>query len=329
MYKPGVVAGILIVMLVAASGCSVLSSSKSTVNPGSSGENSLVETPTLPDQYTAHDPLAESQHPDQPGIVTTRGERPVLSSAAQTEINGTGLVGSGTTNETNAQIVSYLTQEQNYTNQTVVDTETQFWNSVGFYVKQKIDSTNETTIAYTKMHVNQFHTGPYSVDQTCDIWNYTVPNWTYVTDPSGGDSPFGDHFNYASESIANGLRGDCDDFAILMAATNIVLGGNSRVVYAASPTLPEAHMYAEAQYDNTSFVSIIQTRYKLSNTTTIYYHPGNWLNLDWFNWPLAAAHPGGNFYNDGGMIWVIYPYGNWEKLHKNGTAWDVVLQGNA
>jgi hypothetical protein len=330
MDTPGVTAGIVIILLVIAGGCSALSPTpKSTARPGSSGENAMIETPTLPDQYTARDLQADSPNPAHPGIVVTRGERPVLRSGAQTEINGTGLTGLGTSNETNAQIVTYLTNEQNYTNQTVLNAETQFWNAVAYYVLKKMDSTNTTTISYTQARVNPSHAGAYSVNQTSDLWNATVTDWTYITDPPGGDSPFGDHFNAASESITNGLQGDCDDFAILMATTNIVLGGNSRVIYAANPTASEAHMYAEAQYDNTSFVPIIQARYNLSNTTTVYYHPGNWLNLDWFNYPAAASHPGGNFYPDGGKIWVIYQHGNWEKLRQNGTTWDVILQGNA
>ena len=330
MYSAGTLACMLIIVLVLSSGCTLVSQpSKSMAKTGITGENSLVETPTLPDQYTARDLQSGSSNPVQAQVMITRGERPVLQSAAQTQINGTGLVALGTTNETNAQIVTYLTIEQNYTNQTVLDTETRFWDAVAYYVLKKMDSTNTTTITYTNEQVNPAHAGSYSVNQTCDVWNATVPNWTYVTDPPGGDSPFGDHFNAASESVANGLQGDCDDFAILMATTNIVLGGDSRVVYAADPAKSEAHMYAEARYDDTSFVSIIRGRYNLSNSTPVNYHPGNWLSLDWFNYPAAATHPGGNYYPDGGTIWVIYQHGNWEKLHMNGTAWDVILQGNA
>jgi hypothetical protein len=153
-----------------------------------------------------------------------------------------------------------------------------------------------------------------------------MPNWTYFVDTNA--TTWDEDINYASYTISNGLKGDCDDFAVILASANIALGGNSRTVYAVNPTKSdEAHMYAEAQYNNTSFVPIIQSRYSLPNTTPIHYHPGNWLYLDWFNYPATATYPGGNFYPDGGKIWVTYKEGNWEKLEKSGNNWTVILKG--
>lgn len=151
------------------------------------------------------------------------------------------------------------------------------------------------------------------------------PNWSYVTDSN--ETSWDEDIHYASETVAKNLTGDCDDFAVLMAAGNIVLGGNSRVVYAANPTKSEVHMYAEAQFPDVSFVPIIQSRYYLANTTPVYYHPGLWLNLDWFDYPANATHPGGNFYPDGGKIWVVYKEGTWQKLNKTPSGWDVILNG--
>jgi hypothetical protein len=324
MYKPGILAGIFIILLITTSGCSVLSSApEPVVKKGIAGE-SQADAPQMPDQYTARDPMAGNRNPVQPAVTTPLQERPVLRSAERTTIQGSGLTGNGTFNDTVQQIVTYLTKQQDYSNLTNVSTETSFWSSVAFYVKKKIDSENTTTQNFTFAHVSPLHNGSYSVDQVSDIWDYVMPpRWNYVTDPAGGDSPFGDHFNAASESISNNLTGDCDDFAILNAATTAVLGGKSRVVYATDGTT--AHMYGEAQFDSLFFVNTTQARY--NTTAQIWYHPGYWLSLDWFDYPARSTHPGGKLYPDGGTIWVMYKDGTWEKQLKSGENWTVILKG--
>ena len=326
MYKPaGIVACVLVILLISTSGCSFLSAAhEPAIHQRTTGDHAAIETPTLPDQYTARGPQAGSRNPAQPGVVTTKGPKPVLRSAAQTTIEGSGLAGNGTYNETVQLIVTYLTEKQDYSNSTSTRNETIFWNSVASYVKKKIDSGNTITIDFTNAHISSLHNGSYSVDQVSDIWDYVMPpRWTYVNDTIDGDSPFGDHFYAASETIAKGLKGDCDDFAILNAATTSVLGGESRIVYASSAG--SAHMYGEAQFGNASFINSTKARY--GTTADISYHPGYWLNLDWFDWPKTATHPGGKFYGDTSTIWVMYTGGTWEKQEKSGANWTVVLKG--
>jgi hypothetical protein len=147
-----------------------------------------------------------------------------------------------------------------------------------------------------------------------------------VNDPLNSGETFWDYLSSASDSINNGLKGDCDDFAILNAALVESIGGNSRVIYAANTN--GAHMYAEAQFlSSTNVTPVIQTRYNLSRQTVVYTHPENWLNLDWFDYPRRTTHPGGKFYEDGGMIWVIYKDGHWEKQEKRGSNWTTILKG--
>jgi hypothetical protein len=324
MYKPGILAGMIIILLITTSGCSVLSSASGPVAKKGISDESLADAPQLPDQYTAREPVAENRNTGQPAVVTQQPDKPVLRSAERTTIEGSGLTGNGTYNDTVQQIVTYLTNEQDYSNLTIVNSETTFWNAVASYVKKKIDSENTTTQYFTFAHVSVLHNGSYSVDQISDIWDYVMPpRWNYVIDPAGGDSPFGDHFNAASESIANNLTGDCDDFAILNAATTAVLGGRSRVVYATDGST--AHMYGEAQFSNLSFVNSTQARY--NTTAQIWYHPGYWLSLDWFDYPARSTHPGGKFYPDGGTIWVMYKDGSWEKQQKSGDNWTIILKG--
>jgi hypothetical protein len=327
MYFRGALALLMVVLLVASAGCSVLGTApKPAASRGSAVIEDVFETPALPEQYIAKGPRSDSYMPIRySSTVAMVTQRPVLQSAQHQKINGTGLSGNGTYNETIAQIVTYLTENQDYRNQTVVDNETSFWNAVAGYVRKKIDDTNPVTVNFTQDHVSPAHAGmTYSFSQVADIWDYVMPpRWTYVNDPSDGDSPFGDHFYAASETIAKGLQGDCDDFAILQAATTSVLGGNSRVVYAARES--EAHMYAEAAFANATFVN--ETRLRYGTSDQIWYHPPYWLNLDWFNWPGTATHPGGKFYGDTDRIWVMYKDGTWEKQQKSGSNWTVILKG--
>ena len=63
-------------------------------------------------------------------------------------------------------------------------------------------------------------------------------NWKYVNDPKGFE-----YFSPASETIKLKLSGDCDDFAIVMAATLQAIGANTRVVMAYGEK--SGHAYAE------------------------------------------------------------------------------------
>jgi len=328
MYKLGVVVSILLVLLVAASGYYFISNTSS--KQASVQENSIIEYPTLPENYVAKSPYNGNQNQIQPLVVTTQGEIPILRSAAQSRINGTGLVNS-TANETKKQIIDYLTRDQDYTNSSTKSAEINFWNTVANDIDKKIDGGNSVTVSFARSHVS--YGGPYDsvgIHQVCDFWDYLMHpppiGWTYVNDPLNSDETFWDYLSSASDSINNGLKGDCDDFAILNAALVEAVGGNSRVVYAANSN--GAHMYAEAQFlSSTNVTPVIQTRYNLSRQTVVYTHPENWLNLDWFDYPRGATHPGGKFYEDGGMIWVIYKDGHWEKQEKSGSNWTVILKG--
>jgi len=134
-----------------------------------------------------------------------------------------------------------------------------------------------------------------------------------VNDPAGQD-----YYSPASRTIKNGLRGDCDDFAILIAAVMQSIGGTSRVVTACD-NQGQCHAYAEVflttnQDELQARAGNICSRY---NCKMIYYHTypdsqGNteyWLNLDWW-----ADYPGGPFFKNDGTYNVYYPYGFHETL---------------
>ena len=105
----------------------------------------------------------------------------------------------------------------------------------------------------------------------------------------------------ASRSIRNNLSGDCDDFAILIAALIESIGGRTRISFAYNTTTGKAHAFTEV-YVTTDpeyfqdIVNIICENYwpnEFSIHYTIDTEGHYWLNLDWFGNP---QHPGGEYY---------------------------------
>ena len=144
----------------------------------------------------------------------------------------------------------------------------------------------------------------------------------YVSDPPGGTV-----FNPtpASETITMGLRGDCDDFAVLLAALVQTIGGHTRIIIARSSN--SAHAFAEVYAgrwgkDTQSIIDYIWNRYGLRSPSKVWfwvYDNGDaWLNLDW-----QACNPGGAYYE--GERWLtIYPWndGRFHPLVVKGEAMD-------
>lgn len=164
-------------------------------------------------------------------------------------------------------------------------------------IASKIDYMNPKTRDFAA-NLAKRHPGAYSIEQVCDIYDHLIANWTYVSDPPE------ELFQEASYSIQIGLIGDCDDFAILMAACVQAIGGKARVV------LANGHAWAEVHVEDLGEVrNVIGRRY---GTVSIHYHQdpedGCWLNLDWW-----AEHPGGPFHKASEGL-VVYPDGRWKKV---------------
>lgn len=157
-----------------------------------------------------------------------------------------------------------------------------------------VDINNETTNDYAVRLASKFP-GSYNIGQVCQIYDHIVKKWKYVN-----DSDKGENFRSASRSINNNLAGDCDDFAILMAAMIESIGGDARISLAFNDK-GEGHAYTEVLACNNreEMQSIIDAINLLYGTDqfTIYYTPMTngqcWLNLDWFGEP---QHPGGQYF---------------------------------
>ncbi|VVB72399.1 Beta-barrel assembly-enhancing protease [uncultured archaeon] len=151
--------------------------------------------------------------------------------------------------------------------------------------------------------------GDHRIDQINEIYFYlkygdnAKKAWSYVSDTRGIDS-----WNYANESLMIGDEancvglGDCDDFAVLMAALIESIGGATRIILANNNSIG-GHAYTEVYLGklndtNNQVEEIIKWLQQEFNTGKIYGHIDTdtkeaWLNLDWGPDEKGNAHPGG------------------------------------
>lgn len=127
-----------------------------------------------------------------------------------------------------------------------------------------------------------------TVVQCFSIFKEVNAKWQYVYDPKGKD-----YIATASESV-NLMAGDCDDYAIFMAACIKSVGGRARLIHA------ENHMYPELmignQRDLEAINYLIRRKFFVNESKfgNIHYHVEKngdvWLNMDY-----TANYPGGKF----------------------------------
>lgn len=138
--------------------------------------------------------------------------------------------------------------------------------------------------------------GDLTINQIASIYSFLKngddikKGWGYVRDPRGID-----YLRYANASLKLGDRancvggGDCDDFAILMAALVESVGGTTRIILARNTTTG-GHAYTEVYLGrindpNNQVGEIIDWLKENFNTDKIYTHIDSntkdvWLNLD-------------------------------------------------
>lgn len=187
---------------------------------------------------------------------------------------------------------------------------------MGIRVELAVDAGNPNTRGFVLSRVKPEHEGEYSIAQICDVWDYCVQTWHYFSDPVLDD------FAPASDTIAMGLRGDCDDFAALIAAAVRGLGGTAMV--RVEHTSTDGHAYTLVYIgtdisDVAGNILYLMARYGVPFSTVrqgglgllLDSEAGVWLNLDW-----SANHPGGplwappaalvdsHFYTTPSVLWV-------------------------
>jgi hypothetical protein len=251
----------------------------------------------------------DTPSPSGRGFLKTLGNLILILVVALTLYHGFTLATSGDADATpSSSIVAAGTSTPKATSTPV----TSFWSTQSSKVAEAMDYTNPTTRDYALSLIDREHSGKYNIAQICDMWEKLYKRWTYVNDPNG--------FNYyspASRTINLGLKGDCDDFAILTASSIQAIGGASRIIIA-SNTGGGGHAYAEvyissSKSDLQSVADYICQRYKCKSIAYRTTNEGGqtryWLNLDW-----QAKHPGGPYYQNSGETIAIYPNKYWVKL---------------
>ncbi len=179
-------------------------------------------------------------------------------------------------------------------------------------IKAAMDIENPITRKFS-LQLAASYPGEYNIDQVCKIFDYLYKNWKYVNDPRGID-----YLSKASMTISNNLSGDCDDFAILLAATIESIGGKTRISYAVNNS-GDGHAFTEVYFRddpqviykriNYHFQNIFELLFGISRVKQIYYTSDNlkgiWLNLDW-----NSKFPGGQYFDYRSRV-IYYPRENY------------------
>lgn len=178
-------------------------------------------------------------------------------------------------------------------------------------IRDAADSENEVTRNYA-VSLAAKSEGNFNIDQVCEIYDQVFDNWKYVNDPKGSE-----YFSKASNSINVRLKGDCDDFAILMASLIQSVGGTVRINLASGTT--GGHAFAEVYLNEAPenvrkkldrhYKNFFQKLFGISKVEGIYYRNdpkgGIWLNLDW-----SSKYPGGDYF-DYTECTAYYPWENY------------------
>lgn len=168
------------------------------------------------------------------------------------------------------------------------------WYVDGSMNLEMLEEACDYNLPYTKSFANQLagrSEGNFNPGQICEIFDYCYKKWRYVNDPNGQE-----YLASASESIANYLTGDCDDFAILMASCFLAIGADVCVNTGRNPN--GGHAFTEvdiSQFDSSDVLVTIKDRFSSYSISQLHTRSANgkvWLNLDW-----QAAYPGGPYYD--------------------------------
>lgn len=130
--------------------------------------------------------------------------------------------------------------------------------------------------------------GSFNLGQICDIFDFCYQNWSYVNDPISHE-----YFAKASETLKNGLNGDCDDFATLICSMILSIGGEARINFAY--TSGNGHAFTEVNIgttDRNDVMNYMNDRYGRSDLWHKEENGNWWLNLDW-----QGQYPGAQYWN--------------------------------
>ncbi len=195
------------------------------------------------------------------------------------------------------------------------DGETNFYEGdyIGNRIKleKKCDYTNTVTRDTAVKFAGISNCNGYSIQQICSVFDECMKRWIYVNDPSGKE-----YVSSASKTISNGFRGDCDDFAVLMASCIKAIGGDICVVLAEDDKRGSGHAYCEVDISRLNVSAVqayLKKHYPKKYSRGEYYSEKSyftirkdvyghiWINLDWFD---EYDYTRADFYSCIGKDWV-------------------------
>lgn len=195
-------------------------------------------------------------------------------------------------NSDDIRVKRIMGQRISYSTSSELEIRLQAYNSSSDY-------TNPITRKFA-LNLASKNAGSFNLRQVFTIFDEIVNKWEYVNDPKANEL-----IAKASFSIESGLKGDCDDFSVVMSSLILAIGGKTRIVN--SFNKHSSHAYTELFIGDihkkleTSY--LIHKRYgrNYPNGLVVNYSKdinGNyWLNLDW-----SAKYPGGSYFKSDSQI---------------------------
>lgn len=131
----------------------------------------------------------------------------------------------------------------------------------------------------------------FTLVQSFSIFKEINSRWTYVADVKGGE-----YFAPPGESIEL-MAGDCDDHALLMAASIKAIGGEVRLVRTEGHVYPELRIGTDEQLERAAYL-IRKVLFKHEVGDAPLYHHTDADGQQWINLDYTRPYPGGELMNE-------------------------------
>jgi len=160
----------------------------------------------------------------------------------------------------------------------------------------KVDSS-DTNVRKIAAGAAKTYPGKYNIYQICALFDYTMENIQYISDPRGSD-----YWATPDETLNIGA-GDCDDYSILLSSLIEAIGGTTRIYL----TDTHAFMAVYIGNDPDHIDSIVEAIGKYYGPVPVHYTTdeyGSWLMLDPTSSLYVGDLPGGTAPTTGGWTYV-------------------------
>ena len=185
---------------------------------------------------------------------------------------------------------------------------------------------------YAFMKTSVKDPGGDTILYVCNLWDDVNRNWKVVSDPPGPE-----YISSSPETIKADLRGDCDDYSVLLSGLSAATGAKTRIVNVEGRDGAPGHAYPEYRLGTDKPAVISQCRYisVRYDCDRVYYSFSSeggktvyWLNLDWAEGRKPdtdyyiygdssnyheLVHPGQSYTGAGQRTVFYYPDGSYRE----------------